>query len=178
MKIRVEDLFHQVADLRPEERKQYFAEHQVGSETRREVEALLAFDAGASAFLEQGVGSAAGWELSQIEAHGLRCGHYRLLELIGRGGMGAVYLAERADDEVTQRVAVKLLPPGAGDRQRERFLQERQILASLAHPNVARMLDAGHTDDGRPFLVRNTSLANRLMCLPADGACARKLPCF
>jgi serine/threonine protein kinase len=76
-----------------------------------------------------------------------------LLEVIGRGGMGAVYLAERADGEVTQQVAVKLLPPGAGATQRERFLQERQILASLAHPNIARMLGAGHVENGQPFLA-------------------------
>jgi serine/threonine protein kinase len=78
---------------------------------------------------------------------------YRLLRVIGRGGMGAVYLAERADGEVIQSVAVKLLPFGAGDPQRERFLQERQILATVAHPNIARLLDAGHLDHGQPFLV-------------------------
>jgi tetratricopeptide (TPR) repeat protein len=64
-----------------------------------------------------------------------------------------VYLAERADGEVMQRVAVKLLPPGAGEAQRERFLQERQILATLTHPNIARLLDAGHSEHGQPFLV-------------------------
>lgn len=84
---------------------------------------------------------------------GVRCGSYRLLRLIGRGGMGSVYLAERADGEVTQHVAVKLLPASSGAIHRERFLQERQILATVAHANVARMLDAGHTEDGQPFLV-------------------------
>ena len=84
---------------------------------------------------------------------GARCGSYRLLRLIGRGGMGSVYLAERADGEVTQHVAVKLLPASAGAIHRERFLQERQILATLAHAHIARMLDAGHTEDGQPFLV-------------------------
>ncbi|MFN7921767.1 MAG: protein kinase [Bryobacteraceae bacterium] len=84
---------------------------------------------------------------------GLRCGPYRLVTLIGRGGMGSVYLGERADGEVTQRVAVKLLPSSAGEIHRERFLQERQILATLAHSNIARMLDAGHTEHGQPFLA-------------------------
>ena len=62
-------------------------------------------------------------------------------------------MAERADGEVTQQVAVKLLPSGAADPQRERFLQERQILAALTHPNIARLMDAGHIDNGQPFLA-------------------------
>src|SRR5262252_7886584 len=153
MNARVEELFHEVADLSPADRAQYFGEHQVNQEIRQEVEALLAFDSGASSFLERDVSIAASRALPQLEGKGWRAGPYRLLNLIGRGGMGTVYLAERADGEVTQRLAVKLLPPGAGDPQRERFLQERQILASLAHPNIARMLDAGHIDNGQPFLA-------------------------
>jgi tetratricopeptide (TPR) repeat protein/predicted Ser/Thr protein kinase len=149
----VQELFHEVADLSPDARTRYFAEHDVDEETRREVEALLAFDSGASDFLLHGMSLATSRALPQLEGKGRRCGPYRLVEVIGRGGMGAVYLAERADGEVTQQLAVKLLPPGAGDPQRERFLQERQILASLVHPNIARMLDAGHLDNGQPFLA-------------------------
>ncbi len=82
------------------------------------------------------------------------CGPYRLEKLLGRGGMGSVYAAERADGEVKQRVAVKLLRPGAGPPQfRQLFLSERQILATLSHPNIARLLDAGHREDGQPYLV-------------------------
>src|SRR5579872_3603029 len=153
MNARVEELFHEVVDLSPADRARYFGEHQVDDEMRHEVEALLAFDSGARSFLERDVSIAARRALPQIEGKGWRAGPYRLLDVIGRGGMGAVYLAERADGEVTQSLAVKLLPPGAGDRQRERFLQERQILASLAHPNIARMLDAGHLGSGQPFLA-------------------------
>ena len=158
MNARVGELFHQLADLPAEERARYFAENYVDRETRREVEALLAFDPGASEFLDHGIGIAASRALPQLEAPGFganagRCGPYRLLKLIGRGGMGAVYLAERADGEVKQRLAVKLLPLGAGEAHRERFLKERQILAALAHPNIARMLDAGHLDNGQPFLA-------------------------
>jgi serine/threonine protein kinase len=152
MNERVKELFHEVADLPPEVRERYFAEHKVDHETRQEVNELLAFDAGASDFLMRDISVAASRALPQLE-QGWRCGPYRLLDVIGRGGMGAVYLAERADGEITQRVAVKLLPPGAGDYHRERFLQERQILASVAHPNIARLLDAGHLDSGQPFLV-------------------------
>jgi serine/threonine protein kinase len=153
MNTRVERLFHEVADLPADARGQYFAEHSVDEETRREVEGLIEFDAGATAFLERGIGIAANDALPQLDSQERRCGPYRLLKIVGRGGMGAVYLAERVDGEVTQRVAIKLLPAGAGDTQRERFLQERQILASLVHPNIARMFDAGHTDTGQPFLA-------------------------
>lgn len=153
MNPRVQELFHEVADLSPEERTRYFREHDVDQAACDEVEALLAFDSGASAFLLRDISIAASRALPLLEAKGWRCGPYRLLNVIGRGGMGAVYLAERADGEVTQRVAVKLLPPGAGDSHRERFLQERQILANLTHPNIARMLDAGHLDTGQPFLA-------------------------
>jgi len=153
MNARVEELFHDVVDLSPADRVRYFGEHQVDEEIRQEVEALLAFDSVANSFLDLNVRIAASRALPQLEGKGWRAGPYRLLEVIGRGGMGAVYLAERADGEVTQRLAVKLLPAGAGDPLRERFLQERQILASLAHPNIARMLDAGHLTSGQPFLA-------------------------
>jgi serine/threonine protein kinase len=153
MNARIEELFHSVADLTAEARTQYFAEHEVDDETRREVEALLTFDSGASSFLQRDISIVASRALPQLDPSGWTCGPYRLLEVIGRGGMGAVYLAERADGEVTQQVAVKLLPPGAGATQREHFLQERQILASLTHPNIARMLGAGHVENGQPFLA-------------------------
>lgn len=82
------------------------------------------------------------------------CGPYRHVRLLGSGGMGAVYLAERSDGELQRQVAVKLLHRGA-DRPawRDRFLKERQLLASLNHPAIAHMVDAGHTADGRPYLV-------------------------
>jgi len=150
---RVEDLFHELADLSQAAREQYFARHGVDQQTRREVEELLAFDPSASGLLQRDIELAAQRTLGHLEKAGQRCGPYRLVRLIGRGGMGAVYLAERADGEVTQQVAVKLLRSGADYLERERFLQERQILATLAHPNVARLLDAGHLEDGQPFLA-------------------------
>lgn len=81
-------------------------------------------------------------------------GPYRLDRLIGRGGMGAVYLAHRADGQFEQRVAIKLIDlPLATDLFRERFRQERQILAGLQHPYIARMLDGGITTDGDLYLA-------------------------
>ena len=153
MNQRVQELFHQLADLSPAERDCYFAEHKVDDRTRRETEELLAFDLSESRTLLRGLGDASGQALGQMYSMGQRCGPFQLVSLLGRGGMGVVYLAERADGELRQRVAVKLLRPGVLDLQRERFLQERQILAELAHPNIARLLDAGHLDDGQPFLA-------------------------
>ena len=83
-----------------------------------------------------------------------RIGAYRVVGELGRGGMGVVYLADRADGEFRQRVAIKLIPStDVDDPLHQRFLAERQILAALAHPNIARLLDGGVTDDGRPYLV-------------------------
>src|SRR5688572_20503777 len=83
-----------------------------------------------------------------------RIGAYRVIRELGRGGMGEVYLAERADGHLEQRVAIKLIDESRDDDpQHRRFLAERQILADLVHPNIARLLDGGVVDDGRPYLV-------------------------
>lgn len=85
---------------------------------------------------------------------GSRLGPYRLIELIGRGGMGEVYQAERADDHYRSRVAIKLVRVDHdASRVAWRFRSERQILAQLEHPNIARLIDGGATDDGVPYLV-------------------------
>src|SRR4029077_8134033 len=81
-------------------------------------------------------------------------GRYGVIRLLGQGGMGAVYLAERTDGEVEQQVAIKVVTSGTNlSLFEDRFLRERRILASLNHPGVARLFDAGHTGDGRPYLV-------------------------
>ncbi len=85
---------------------------------------------------------------------GERIGPYRLIRRIGRGGMGTVFLAERADADFDQRVAVKLLRRGLDTEDIVgRFLSERRILARLTHPNIARLYDGGSSADGRPYLV-------------------------
>lgn len=89
-----------------------------------------------------------------IEPAGERLGAYRILHAIGRGGMGAVYLAVRDDDQYRKQVALKLVKPGMDTVDvLRRFRHERQILAGLEHPYIARLLDGGSTADGRPFLV-------------------------
>ena len=85
---------------------------------------------------------------------GDRVGPYRLIREIGHGGMGRVFLAERADGQFEQQVALKLVRGGrSGGEILRRFLRERQILARLQHPNIARLLDGGVTADGRPYFA-------------------------
>ena len=154
MRIRVEEVFHDIADLAADDRARYFAERNIDATTREEVEGLVAFDWSSSTSLEGSIARVALATLTRVAPKDLPCGPYRLETLLGCGGMGSVYSAQRADGEVTQRVAVKLIHPGGdGPELRRRFLAERQILATLSHPNVAKLLDAGHREDGQPYLV-------------------------
>src|SRR4051794_6476614 len=155
MKTHVENLFHAVADLPTEARVGYFAERGIsGSATLREVRALLEFDALDSISLERDIARVADKAIAVLDPRETLCGPYRLGPRLGCGGMGTVHLAERVDGEVAQRVAIKLMRPGADDPSlRRRFLAERQILATLSHPNIGRLLDAGHRQDGQPYLV-------------------------
>ncbi len=152
----VQAVFREVADLSRGERERYFAERQVPSDLRAEVESLLPFDAPGGEVLTAPIGAAAQAFLSQ-HASGpieVRCGPYRLVRLLGEGGMGSVFLGQRADGEVEQQVAIKLVRNVAQESAfRDRFLRERQILASLSHPGIARLLDAGHTSTGQPYLA-------------------------
>ncbi|MDI1240295.1 MAG: serine/threonine-protein kinase [bacterium] len=121
---------------------------------RSHVERLLRADAEAGDFIakpflvEQGsVGLEESSEVAAIDG-------YNIISPIGTGGMGTVYLADRVGDGFTQRVALKLIKDGMGtDLVLRRFLAERQILAGLDHPNIARMLDGGSTADGLPYFV-------------------------
>lgn len=114
-------------------------------------EAIL--EQSASAFLA-GHLTEAPVERERTDLAGTIVGRYRLIREIGRGGMGAVWLAERADGQFEQYVAVKLVKRGMdSDEIIARFLRERQILARLNHPNIARLLDGGVADDGRPYFV-------------------------
>lgn len=148
-------LFHQLADLAHNERERFFAERQIAPEIRAELESLLAFDSVDDRPLTNCVSAAAQDVLSLTHNRAPdRCGPYRIVRQLGSGGMGAVYLAERSDGEIQQQVAVKLL--GATPNRsawRGRFLKERQILASLHHPSIVHVIDAGHTADGQPYLA-------------------------
>jgi len=124
---------------------------------RRELDSLIAAseEAGTeflqySAFESPAIAGSAGADA----LIGKRIGPYQIVEEIGHGGMGSVYLAVRADDQYRKKVAIKLVRGGLGDPFRmHRFKAERQILADLDHPNIARLLDGGALDDGQPYVV-------------------------
>lgn len=121
-------------------------------ELRREVESLLETEAEVGDFIETPVFRIHGD--TEPLALGQRVGAYRIVRELGRGGMGSVYLAERADEEFDQQVALKVVRRGMDtDEIVRRFRGERQILAHLAHPNIARLFDGGTTEDGRPYFA-------------------------
>ncbi len=100
---------------------------------------------------------------SDFSLIGQMIGPYRIVAETGRGGMGAVYVAVRADDEYQRRVAIKLIKRGMDtDAIIQRFWRERQILANLDHPNIARLLDGGTLSDGRPYFVMEYIEGKRL----------------
>ena len=127
----------------------------------REVQSLVAAALKATDLFERPVISTAGLHAVLTEAElavgsfvGRRVGAYQLVAEIGRGGMGTAYLAERVDAAFEKRVAIKLIKRGMdSDAILRRFLHERQILATLDHPNIARLLDGGATDDGLPYFI-------------------------
>jgi len=136
----------------PPEKRTAFIQRSCNGDTTlmREVEALLAQETGV---LEQFAANRTANKADGDDA-GRRVGAYVIVREIGRGGMGAVYLAERADGEFEKRVAIKLLKRGTDtDEVLRRFRAERSFLARLDHSNIARLLDGGTTDDGLPYFV-------------------------
>jgi serine/threonine-protein kinase len=127
---------------------------------REEVESLLAAHDAAGEFLNTSAETfalpylASASPPASLDSPGSTIGRYLLVEEIGHGGMGTVWLARRADGQFDQRVALKLVRRGMDSEEiLGRFLHERQILARLEHPNIARLLDGGVSDDGRPYFV-------------------------
>jgi serine/threonine protein kinase len=152
---KLEEVFDAAVDLSPEEQRA-FLDQACGedSELRSEVEHMLS--GSISSQISSVIGNAAA-TLRKERDHdpliGSLLGPYRVTKLLGRGGMGAVYLADREDDQFDKKVAIKIIPRVlAGQDAIARFRAERQILASLEHPNIARLLDGG-TSDGIPYLV-------------------------
>ncbi len=131
------------------------------AELRAEVESLLGAHSRAGAFIEQPavlqLSATLGEESLVASADpnlGRTIGPYVIDETVGHGGMGAVYLGRRADREFEQRVAIKMIRRGMdSDLVIKRFRHERQILASLEHPNIARLFDGGTSSDGLPYFV-------------------------
>src|SRR5215470_5012884 len=153
---RIEELFRTAVDRPAVERDLYLTRVCSGDEElRREVLSLIARDTSED-FIQEPIASAA---LSftvepKDDLTEERIGPYRVTRLIGRGGMGAVYEAERDAEQFQQQVAIKIIKRGMDtDFVRDRFLLERQILASLDHPHIARLFDGGVTQDGLPYFV-------------------------
>ncbi len=122
-------------------------------ELLREVESLLEQTTGTLERAAQSSSENVRRRLTSLN-EGDRLGAWAVVREIGRGGMGAVYLAKRADGEFEKEVAIKVLKRGTDTEEvLRRFRAERQILARLDHPNIARLLDAGTTDDDLPYFV-------------------------
>jgi len=161
---------HQALELRPELRGEFL--DKIGAEDaelRGELESLLAaHEAARDEFLNTPAAAA-----SEFVTHswiGRDIGAYRLIELIGTGGMGEVYRAGRADHAYEKQVAVKLIRAGYDSAHVvQRFRNERQILASFDHPNIARLLDGGTTEAGLPYFVMELVAGE-----PIDAYCNRK----
>ncbi len=154
----VKEIFQQAVELDTGARAGYLASACADDAgLRGEVEMMLAVDEDASAFLEKSPVSSLGEKLMAGRdqmPEGQRIGPYRVLREIGHGGMGSVYLAERDDEHFDQQVAIKVIRRGMdSDDILRRFHNERQILANLNHPNIARLIDGGSTADGRPYYV-------------------------
>ncbi|HYE15944.1 MAG TPA: protein kinase, partial [Pyrinomonadaceae bacterium] len=153
---RVEELLDAALEVGPAARRKLLDAISAPA-LRREVESLLACEERADGFLDA---PALAFSAELLDGDGADAragqvvGRYRILREIGQGGMGAVFLAERSDGEFEHRVALKVVRRSLADTGlAKRFKQERQILASLNHENIARLLDGGVSEDGEPYLV-------------------------
>jgi serine/threonine protein kinase len=146
----IRNLFDAALERDQEARSAFLQEACHGDETLlMEVGKLLAAHGEPTAWIDEGV---IGESLPRME--GRRVGPYEILRQLGEGGMGSVYMAARADGAFRKLVALKIVRPAAASEQvLRRFQREREILASLDHPNIARILDGGTTEDGLPYLV-------------------------
>ncbi len=158
---RVRALFAAAAAVPPGEREAWLAAECGGDrELRDEVLSLLDHDHDADGLV---TGGAATLAEAAEDLAGSRLGPYRVAKEIGRGGMGTVYLARREDGSYAQDVAIKVIRRGMdSEAVLRRFRTERQILATLVHPNVARLLDGGSLPDGRPYLVMEHVAGDRI----------------
>jgi serine/threonine protein kinase len=154
--VRIKELFEAAVHLDPNQRTALLDEECGGDETlRREIESLLKSDERTEDFIERPAFEIPRNLFTEEEPFaGRQFGAYQVIREIGRGGLGAVYLAARADDEYRKQVAIKLVRRGLDTEDiLRRFRNERQILAQLDHPNIARLIDGGTTGDGLPYFV-------------------------
>lgn len=158
-------------ELAPAERSA-FVERACGDDTklRAEVESMLAGSGDRIEAFATDLDSSLRHAQAENSRAGVRLGAYEIVREIGRGGMGAVYLARRADEQFQKQVAIKILKRGTDTEDvLRRFGSERQILARLEHPNIARLIDAGTTGDGLPYFVMEY-----VEGIPIDEFCAAR----
>src|SRR5580693_2286895 len=146
------------AELELEARQDYLRRECPDQDLRREVTSLLDYSSREIPSADAAIASAAAAMAQEndpdLRLIGTRLGPYKVESIVGHGGMGAVYRASRDDAEYSQQVAIKLVRVAAESPSTlRRFRQERQILARLSHPNIARLLDGGSTPEGVPYLV-------------------------
>jgi serine/threonine protein kinase len=151
----VRNLFEAALEKQPAEREVFVDEAaQSDQDLRAEVERMLDAHQRTVTFLDGSVAAPTELRTDPRRMEGRRLGPYEILREIGRGGMGTVYLARRNDGLFQQRVAIKVVTPEtAGGEIIQRFEQEREILASLEHPNIARIYDGGSTEERWPYFV-------------------------
>lgn len=155
---RIEAICESALERDGAERAAYVAQSCAGDrELQREVESLVAQLIASPSFLERPIVDIAGLVTNDLPSDAplpATIGPYRIARRIGKGGMGEVYLAIRETEDIRQSVALKVIRRGMStDDVMQRFRLERRILANLHHPNIARLLDAAATDDGRPYFV-------------------------
>jgi eukaryotic-like serine/threonine-protein kinase len=183
----IECLLNRALEFKPAERAAFLAGAcGADDELRQKVETLLRAAAEAEGFME-GVTVLAETPLS--EGPGTIIDRYKLLQKVGEGGMGVVYMAEQTEP-VTRKVALKIIKLGMDTRQVvARFEAERQALAMMDHPNIAKVLDAGATNTGRPYFVMELvrgmpiseycdrkKLSTQQRLAPATRKCRESLP--
>lgn len=162
---RISEVFNATVALSQEQRQEFLDKcFPAGDAARIEVEKLLANHDRAADLIKQATLDFQA-NIKTIEAFASRIGPYKLLSELGRGGMGIVYLAERSDGAFQKQVAIKLMQRTLEPAEIARFRRERQILADLEHPNIARLLDGGISEDGRQYVVMEYANGSSLRSL-------------
>ncbi len=163
---RIDELFQRALELEEPEARRALLAAETDAEIRSQVAGMLeaeaeeeAADLALGGIVRAGLAWAEGGEEGPPE----RLGSYRLIREIGRGGLATVYLAERDDDQFSRQVAIKWIRRGLDTEEiLERLRLERQILANLDHPYIARMFDGGTSEDGRPYFVMEAIFGERI----------------
>ncbi|QSX41110.1 serine/threonine-protein kinase [Shewanella cyperi] len=180
---RIKELFDACIELPVSERTEFLNHSNCSDAERQQVLRMLDHAGAATTVLTGQARDLIGNQLRELGSQltpGQQLGPYKIIEKIGTGGMGVVFLAERADGQYEQKVAIKLAPTMVAGEDQQHFTTERQLLAKLQHPHIAMLLDGGLTEDARPFLVMEfvEGLNLREYCLGNKLSVAERLELF